>query len=735
MIKDRELPDYWLTSGASHSGEANQLHKLPGGPQWGSKGYGNSLRIDVGTKIDDGYRPAGGSLVTTTGGSGLKDTKPPTKPNGRQKLPTERLLAILKRWELWAVLTIAICGGLGGASLAMLLKLPPEPDCENNVWAMISARERLYCAQREANLETVQGLIDAISHANALPQDHPLRAQINQQIEKWSELLLVAAEETFQQGKLDTAIAAVGKIPTNTRVAPGVKDRIKRWQSIWKEAQAVEQEVDKLLEKGSWFDAFAATQKLLSVGNTYWETTRYNQLNEIIQATQEEGKTLDNARRIAEAGGMKNLTEAIKLIENINPKSKIYKPSRNLIDQWSREILKIAQENLERQQWQDAIYIARQVPDSSSVVKEAEDFITLAQAQSQAERKTTRNLDDAISTAKNIGAKSKFYGEAQKLIALWQLEMKDAGYLERARTRAELGTVQDLKAAIIEAQKIAANNPLAEEASSEIENWQNQIDITEDRPYLLQAEDLAVFGDLASLQAAIATASQIKPGRALYQEAQNKIDMWRREIERSQDQPILDRAQQLADAGDLATAISIAQRIGSGRALYNQAQSSIFAWETEIRDRQTLAQANQVGNSATTAASLIQAIETANQVSYVSTVRSQAEAAIDRWSQQLFRLAQEQSNSDIAAAIKLAENIPFYAGNYQEVQRQIGAWKSLIEPPPVVNSPQPPLPVTNPEPEPLAPTANPEPEPLAPTASPEPEPLAPEGQTPPDPIQ
>lgn len=711
MIKNRELPDYWLTSGASRSGEPNQLQKLARGRKWGRNGYGNTLGIDVAGKIDDAPLAAGGSLVTTTGGSALKDTKQPESPDGRRKLVTSRFLAILKRWELWAVVTIAICGGLGGASLAMLLKLPPEPDCENNVWAMISARERLYCAQREANLETVQGLIDAISHANALPQDHPLRAQINQQIEKWSELLLVAAEESFQQGKLDEAIAAVRKIPSNTRVAPGVEDRIKRWQSIWKDAQAVEQEVDKLLEKGSWFDAFAATQKLLSVGNTYWETTRYDQLNEIIQATQEEGKTLDKAREIAEAGGLKNLTEAIKLIENVNPKSKIYKPSRHLIDQWSREILNIAQDNLEQRQWQDAIYIARQVPDSSSVVKEVEDFITLAQAQSLAERKTTRNLEDAIASAKNIGAKSKFYKEAQKLIAVWQVEMKDAAYLERARTRAELGTVQDLKAAIIEAQKIPANNPLGEEARSEIENWQNQIEITEDRPYLLQAEDLAVFGDPKSLQAAIATASQIKPGRALYQEAQNKIDMWRQEIERTQDQPILDRAQQWADAGDLATAIAVAERIGAGRALYNQAQSSIFGWQTEIRDRQTLAKANQIGDGATTAASLIQAIETANQVSYVSTVRSQAEAAIDRWSQQIFRLAQEQSNSDLAAAIKLAENIPFYAGNYQEVLLQIAAWKSLIEPQRVVNPPEPPPPATNPEPEPLAPSANPEPEP------------------------
>ena len=66
----------------------------------------------------------------------------------------------------------------------------------------------------------------------------------------------------------------------------------------------------------------------------------------------------------------------------------------------------------------------------------------------------------------------------------------------------------------------------------------------EDRPYLDRAEQLAMLEDTNSLQAAVTEASQIRRGRALYREAQSKISAWTESIQKIQDQPILDQAQE-----------------------------------------------------------------------------------------------------------------------------------------------------------------------------------------------
>ena len=82
-----------------------------------------------------------------------------------------------------------------------------------------------------------------------------------------------------------------------------------------------------------------------------------------------------------------------------------------------------------------------------------------------------------------------------------------------------------------------------------------QIELLEDSPYLQRANDLANTGDPNSLEAAVAQASRIAQGRALYGEAQTKIQAWIERRQRLEDQPFLERAQQLAARGNLAEAL------------------------------------------------------------------------------------------------------------------------------------------------------------------------------------
>lgn len=596
---------------------------------------------------------------------------------------TNWAVRLLQRWELWGLITLAVSGGLGAGSLMMLLKLPDTPTCNYYFfWLKPAAAEQLYCAGQLANQRTANGLLSAIAIAHDLPQDHPLRHQIDRNIEEWAEQLLDLAEESFHVGKIAEAIATARQIPRDTSAAKLVDDRIQRWESIWQEAEDYYQKVEEAIEKENWRDAFWAAQKLQLVENRYWQTTQFDALFATIESAKEAAKTLDKARDLADSGEIKSILEALRIVESFDEKSKLYKAARSLKMKFAEQMMQMAQKSIDRQDWQDAIYIARQIPSDSPLKNEAVDFVDLTRAKSLADRGSAISLEDAIAKAQQISPGRPLYGEAQGLIMGWQQDIQDLAYLEKARQRAKLGSPQDLRMAISQAQLVGRSNSRWQEAQDDINRWQNLIEVQEDRPYLMQAQDLANYGDRLSLEAAIDTAKQIRPGRSLHNEAQEKIDAWRGEIERLEDQPTLDRAWKLARLGNLEMAIAQAEKITSGRLLYQEAQSAIFAWKTEIKDRENLDKANQLANGATNPATLLKAIETINQVSMISPLRSQADNAINQWSVQLLIMAEDESQYDLRRAIDIANTIPFYAANYQVAQRQIEDWKRIIEPPP-----------------------------------------------------
>ncbi len=326
------------------------------------------------------------------------------------------------------------------------------------------------------------------------------------------------------------------------------------------------------------------------------------------------------------------------------------------------------------------------------------------------------------------------------MITQWQDSIQNLGYLEKARSLARTGSVNDLKAAISQAEQIDRSKPRWEEAQSEIDRWRGEIETQEDRPYLEKAEMLARSGDANSLQAAInqagiigrnralygaaqekiqqwsqqiqeqqdrpileianqlarggspesldaaiSQARKIGSGRALYEEAQAKIDQWNGQIQEQQDRPIIDNARQLAAMGQYSDAINRAERILPGRALYGEAQDSIEAWRGEIRSRQNLEDAYRYAGSGTPE-TLASAIRAANQVSDSSRLRSEADSMINQWSDQILSLAQQQASYDPQGAIEIARKIPSYAGTYSAAQVQITLWQRQIAPQPASTS-------------------------------------------------
>ncbi len=644
----------------------------------------------------------------------------------------------------WWSLMLLIPTGMGVTATALLLKLPALPNCPGIFWPTASASLRLYCAQVAANKQTANDLLEAIALVNEVAPDHPLRSSINAEIKQWSQDLLELADHEFQRGKLEEAIKIAHQIPTDISDQDGknhllelIQDRVKNWDLIWSKAEKNYQESQNSIEQGDWTEAFRIAVRLLDSGNEYWAKTKYKELSQQIEAARADGSNLDKARAIAERGGVKNILEAIKIAEQIDPKSKTHAAAQKQIKEFGRQLLDLAQAALDKNDWQEAMAIARQIPASAKLKEESEDFSELARAESVASLGTVFSLENAITQAQKVDAKRPLYDKAQTLIAQWRREIADVGNLDQARLFAQKGTLNDLTAAITRAQMVSDNTPKAKDRDREISNWNQQIETIQDRPNLDRAEQLANFGDIAALSAAIEEANQIRAGRALYQEAQGKIQTWRQKIELQEDRPSLDRADQLAsfhDASSLVAAIDEANQIRPGRALYqeaqekiqgwkgqlqqlqqvqnspspdqvrpatnqnnlaevvnhneqvppvqpisDQSQTDINSWRSQIQSQQTFDEARRLAAQGTPE-SLSAAIRKADGISSSSPIRSQVESAMNDWSQLMLAQAQQRSTADVSGAISIAEQIPANTSAYITAIGQIKAWKQLLTP-------------------------------------------------------
>ncbi|MBD2019130.1 chromosome segregation ATPase [Leptolyngbya sp. FACHB-36] len=590
----------------------------------------------------------------------------------------------LTSWQFLIVASLVFTSGTGAFALSLLLKLPGLPNCPAIFWPLASASLRFECARLAANKQTISDLLEAIKLLEPLPADHELRTEADRLIEQWSQDVLRLAEEAFNAGKLNEAIAAARRIPNQVSAYKLVEERVQRWQSIWSKAEAIFKKAENEMRELNWRGAFVQAVQLLDVENTFWQTTKYDELTSRINAAREDGNKLAKAERLADQGGVDNLLEAIKLVESIGPDSYVRKAAQGAIGKFGRALLGLAEDALDRRDLQRALNILGKVPEVTNLKEETKDLTTLAYAQSQTWTDMVSSLEDAISQAQKIGPNRPLYGKAQQLIGSWQQEIEAIQALEKARMLAQGGSTEDLRAAVAAASQVSQSNPRWSKVQKQVQEWTDSIQTTEDRPILDQADETASPGDIPALQAAINQVNQIGRGRALSRDAQRKVDEWTAQIQQIQDQPFLDQAQTLANAGDLTAAIAAAEQVKSGRSLYSEAQSSIRDWRKQIQDaktqiqaEQTLQEARRLANSGSTDA-LGSAIQLVNQVPSTSRLRSDADGLIEEWSRQLLQVAETRAGYDVPGAIAVAQKIPSRAAAFAEAQRQIQAWRKTI---------------------------------------------------------
>jgi hypothetical protein len=288
------------------------------------------------------------------------------------------------------------------------------------------------------------------------------------------------------------------------------------------------------------------------------------------------------AQVTADLGKATDLAEAIKLAEGISATHPLRQDSDRLIQQWSSRLLELGDAAFHNGKLDDAIIMLQSIPDSTPLHESASqqieqwretwekaeaifqkiqdeiaaDHLVIASAEARTLLKinndywrTTRfqevvNQIQTTKENKNAQAaadRKKGIGNdlnrtrpltTDELMARWQKEQnqESAIYLQKARSLAGTGEINHLRDAIAEAQMVLSGGSEYTEAQQLIKDWSNQIETVEDRPALNRATALARQGDIASLEAAITEANKIYFGRALYREAQANIDQWTTQV-------------------------------------------------------------------------------------------------------------------------------------------------------------------------------------------------------------
>ncbi|QGZ88457.1 chromosome segregation ATPase [Microcystis aeruginosa] len=592
-------------------------------------------------------------------------------------------------WKVWAALFVVVFGGVGFLATWQLLNMQKSPNCPKIFWPIASASLRLYCAQLSADSRTVEGLLAAIALVEALPEDHPLRSQVNQQLEEWARDILNLAEKDYQAGNLEQAIAKARQIPNNMAVAAIIEERIAKWQETWTEGNEILSKLEENLRASNWNQSFRLAVDLLNLNNEYWATVKYNEAIAKITVAREDSSKLDNAFNLFARGGLDNWLKVIEEARKIQASSYAYQEAQKLIGKTEDKLKEYAERLIERKQWQALRDLANQTPKDLKIKEDVTDWSLLSTAALDGETGTVEGLEAGILGLEQIDASRPLHQTALAMRERWQLQVQDLKILSEARDLAQAGTIEQYSAAIAKAGEVPRNNPLWSQAQQEIGSWNRQIQVIEDRPILERAREIALPGDINSLSNAIIQARAIANNRALYRDAQREIGGWQARIERMEDQPILDQAQALANLKDYSTAIETANQIPPSRALSAEASQNIRRWRRELRARQNLQQANQLAAMGT-AEGLTRAIALVTNISTKTDAGVQRSELLERWSYQLLSLATDQANNGrYLEAIRLAESVSPESTAYSSARSQMQGWRNILQPPapaPIVES-------------------------------------------------
>ncbi|HEY9761985.1 MAG TPA: hypothetical protein V6D07_05640 [Trichocoleus sp.] len=495
------------------------------------------------------------------------------------------------RWLLIAFASSCAAGGIAIGAFLWLINLPPNVDCENPSTSS-TERAQLYCAQVAAESGELSDIVASLELLGQWTPDHPLYSEVQPLVNQWSETTLAAAREKLDQSDLNGAIALINHIPRSSPSYDLAQAELAEWRQDWQRGEAIYAKGQEALKKKDWGTVSNQILALAEVSNGPWVTEKVQSLSRQVRQEKQAQRLLAQAVATAAPGGIDRLSGALRAASQIERDTYTWKEAQPFMDNWSDQLLSVATDKWYAAQLDEAVSLSRRAALNPKREQVAQDLIWLSQARKLALKSVSdwrtspeqiMGLYQAMLLANQVGPESRFHPQAQSSLNTWKVHLQDLSQIQVAQTIGRFQNREVLKVAIASASAVPPDHPRRQQAQTLVSHWAREIQRIEDRPYLVQAEQLAQAGSIGGLKAAISTASQIQLGRALRPDAQNWIYVWNHQVETLQDQPILNRARAFAAEGNLVQAIAEARLIRADRPLFESAQSEIWAWQSRIR--------------------------------------------------------------------------------------------------------------------------------------------------------
>ncbi|WP_017299574.1 hypothetical protein [Nodosilinea nodulosa] len=503
-------------------------------------------------------------------------------------------------WRL-LLISLLTCGAASGAAFGAflwLINLPPTVNCENAATATTD-RARLFCAQTAAESGELTDVLAALDLVSGWTAEHPLHYEVQPLVEQWSWVVLKAAERELRgNGSMAEAEAMVSHIPADSPVFAKAQETMQTWQAEWDQGEAIMATAQTALQKQDWPTASKQILALAELKNSHWRVEQVQALSQQIRQERRAQELLAQAVATAAPGGSDRLESALRTASHIDESTYARQQAQPYLNRWSDLLLKLGRDKWYASDLNTAIALGRSAALNPSRAKVAQELIWISQARQMAQQSLTtwRTSPDQLVTlykamllANRLSADSPYYPQAQSSVATWRTHLGDLAQLQTAQAVGQVRDIDALKVAIDQAAKVPMGHPRRVQAQTLVAHWRQEIERLEDRPQLVKAHELASAKTFEGLREAIQTANAIPLHRALRSEAQGWVYIWTNELQVMEDRPALERARSLATQGNLSQAIAEASSIRPGRALYDEAKTAIAGWRWEIaaaeRDR------------------------------------------------------------------------------------------------------------------------------------------------------
>lgn len=433
----------------------------------------------------------------------------------------------------------------------------------------------------------------------------------------------------------------------------------------------------------------------------------------------------------AEKNTVDDLLDAIALLQVLSEDHPLRNEINRHISEWSDNILTLAEVEFHRGNLEEAIAIARKIPENVAnrtlIAEKVTEWSNIWQKAEKIAQEVENQLREsqwnkAFLEAVNLLNIDNEYWQTtkyQEIVKTINLAREESKQLDGAYVTLRRGGLENLLktieiASVIPATSYSYNeaNKLIQEAEEKIiaivqrhldnNDWNALSNLASQIPaqsrlknqardweLLASAGRNASLGTVASMELAIAEAEQIPSDSKLYTQSRELVKIWTAQKE---DLAYLANARELARSGqiaDLKAAIAKAELISSENPLYRESRREIIKWQREIQiieDTPILAQAKQVAE-ANNLQSWQNAINIANQIKSDRALYSEASDLIRQWRRNIERLEDRPildeaialgNNNNYQNAINVASRIGRGRALYSEAQSNISKWRREI---------------------------------------------------------